>query len=422
MASIKITTTATVSNSAVEGLIQTCAAQKEAERGGFFPALTVTKTGVLAAWEHGGALTSSGEATIWASEHARPLPLIYERTKGERACGAHALVGVSIGSLRIRATWPDKGVVVEELTGVSIKTDGHCSSVSASYREVWRGLPGEEPSAWLLPAVSAAKRKAAKYHCRAPYFVARKAGGLKPVLSRAQIAAAARATKEWPTTPEGKAAAERNRLAAEQREAEERREREAWAERERARRAEEEAERIAEEKRNSALLKEREEAYGHAVGDIVVATLVALKRYRWGTLRLPWGEEVDLPRSEAPDHRFDAAPINEGDGVPLVLQGFTTEGPIWSRRGVSPEEREEALKGWVPPAPEREVQAEDLPGEVIEIDAVYKTASVRWRPADGVLRVRDMKIPDLLNGDQIRIKIRVWEDDWGLQSEFVSLV
>ena len=133
--------------------------------------ITRSKSGLPCLWESGGAGSNTGSAVVIAAASGSPKRAIYVRTRGELCNSNHALIPVVVGDLVIRADQHrlDYEITVSRIIGF----DGD----EASLEVVNHFSEGEwdvEPTI-AMAAVEAAKRKAAKYHCRTAYWAEERA-------------------------------------------------------------------------------------------------------------------------------------------------------------------------------------------------------------------------------------------------------
>lgn len=140
--------------------------------------IVTTRRGGAAMWEEGGGLTSGGTATVIAGRNGEELRPVYVLRGGHLACGKHALIGVYDGFHIVRVD-VSRGdlcrATISRILSVAIRAIGEERwEATADVEEVNAFSEGEwdKPLAEMFgPAVAAAFRKAATYHCRTPFFV-----------------------------------------------------------------------------------------------------------------------------------------------------------------------------------------------------------------------------------------------------------
>jgi hypothetical protein len=140
--------------------------------------LVVTKKGLPALWEFGGAEAVTGFAQIIAGPNGERKYPVFERNRayhGEPlACGNHMLFVVKPGDLIVRATqtkWDFSLVVLRIYEMFSDVTDeGDFRGVAVAILENY-SLDGKtwkmgEPVQGIKTAANAARTKATQWHCR----------------------------------------------------------------------------------------------------------------------------------------------------------------------------------------------------------------------------------------------------------------
>lgn len=138
--------------------------------------LEVTRSGLPAAWEKGGAGTNTGDAQIISDARGEAPVATYIKTRGSLSCAEHALVIVKPGMFIIRASQHRGDFRVRVLKLVAIhglagKFEADVEEVSTFDQAEW--VPPLPPM--LTAAVEAAKKKACSYHCRSVFFAREKA-------------------------------------------------------------------------------------------------------------------------------------------------------------------------------------------------------------------------------------------------------
>jgi hypothetical protein len=130
--------------------------------------LAHSKSGVSCLWEAGGAYSNHGSAILIADANGAKIKPLYIRTRGELACGDHAMIPVTVGATVVQADqWHgDYDIYVYQIAEIRdqeaiAKLEYHFSCGE------WDCPPDDKFSA----VIGAAKKKAASYHCRMPYYV-----------------------------------------------------------------------------------------------------------------------------------------------------------------------------------------------------------------------------------------------------------
>jgi len=148
--------------------------EKELDRVTAF--FEITKSGKIAVWESGGALTSQGDATVVANIDGSKKKPLFIRRHGWLACGQHALLPLKTGDYLVRALkGADLQIQVWQVTKLAIAEDKDGDRVPVVHGilryEKELGEWDYEPPDFLSEAIDAAWEKAHTYHCRAPKYV-----------------------------------------------------------------------------------------------------------------------------------------------------------------------------------------------------------------------------------------------------------
>lgn len=119
--------------------------------------IEITKSGLTAMWEKGGSFTNTGSVTIIADHNGYPKRPVCVRTRGDLACGNHALIPIRTGDVVVSVDRHHDKVAITVERIVSILDDGAVV----------------EPCNDLIcvDAIQAAIEKANDYHCRQPYYI-----------------------------------------------------------------------------------------------------------------------------------------------------------------------------------------------------------------------------------------------------------
>lgn len=125
--------------------------------------------GIPCLWERGGGYSNTGAATVIANPSGLPKRPLYIRRSGSLACAEHALIPIRPGDLVVRASHHRYDYHIRVFRIEKIREDADEVEL-VLINEFDQGEWTEDyfPEA----AVDAAKRKAACYHCRGPFFVA----------------------------------------------------------------------------------------------------------------------------------------------------------------------------------------------------------------------------------------------------------
>lgn len=116
-----------------------------------------SRSGLPCLCESGGALTSSGHATIIADGAGYPKRAIRVFTRGELCNGDHAIIPIRVGDIVVKVeTHHDK-------TAVTVFV------ISAIYDDGAELEPCATPIA--EDAIMAAIAKARDFHCRRPFYI-----------------------------------------------------------------------------------------------------------------------------------------------------------------------------------------------------------------------------------------------------------
>lgn len=119
--------------------------------------IETTKSGIPAMWEKGGAYSNTGEAVIFADHNGYPKRPLCVRTRGDLACGNHALIPVTVGDtiVTVNRQHDRVSVTVERIAAISdeLAMAEHCTDPIC------------------VDAIHAAIAKADDYHCRSAYYI-----------------------------------------------------------------------------------------------------------------------------------------------------------------------------------------------------------------------------------------------------------
>lgn len=120
-------------------------------------------------YEHGGAMTHTGSATVICSFRGKPLRPYYVPRRGHLSNGVHAYFSVPNVVVTVTAYHNDSNISI-----IMHRAIVKGSVVSIHNKELWQGevdfLPGKYEC--YDTVIDAAIRKSNDYHCRSVYYVA----------------------------------------------------------------------------------------------------------------------------------------------------------------------------------------------------------------------------------------------------------
>ena len=137
--------------------------------------LSADKHGKPSICECGGGMSNTGDADIVCSADGSAKKPYYIPTSGQLSNSIHAFFHAEIGDIIVRASHHrgDFNITVSEIVDLQQVGEKQWQAEVLQLCEFSQNSWDIEPDECFKAAIDAAERKAMRYHCREPFFIAK---------------------------------------------------------------------------------------------------------------------------------------------------------------------------------------------------------------------------------------------------------